>query len=82
LDVLEDNKDIGYLHYEYIYPLKTDKFEELISTEKRVILVENNQTGQLGNLIKEQTGYDFKEKLLKYDGRPFFIEDILNFLNM
>ena len=82
LDIIENNQDIGYLHYEYIYPLKTAKLEELISTEKRIILIENNQTAQLGNLIKEQIGFDFREKLLKYDGRPFFIEDILNFLNM
>ena len=29
-----------------------------------------------------QEGYTFKEKLLKYNGRPFFLKDILNFLNI
>jgi 2-oxoglutarate ferredoxin oxidoreductase subunit alpha len=83
LDAIEIDKDsrkIGYLHYEYISPLKTERLEELIAENKRLVLVENNQTGQLGNYIKENIGYEFKEKLLKYDGRPFFVEDILDFL--
>lgn len=80
LDTIEMGNDISYLHYEYIYPLKTKLLEEMIGKEKRVILVENNQTGQLGSLITQYTGYEFNEKLLKYDGRPFFVEDILDFL--
>jgi len=76
----KDSRKIGYLHYEYISPLKTEKLEELMAENKRLVLVENNQTGQLGNYIKENIGYEFKEKLLKYDGRPFFVEDILDFL--
>jgi 2-oxoglutarate ferredoxin oxidoreductase subunit alpha len=71
---------VGYLHYEYIYPLKTEVLEKLIAQNKRLVLVENNQTGQLGSYIKENIGYEFSEKLLKYDGRPFFVEDILDFL--
>ena len=63
-----------------IYPLKTKLLEEMINKEKRIILVENNQTGQLGSLITQYTRYEFNEKLLKYDGRPFFVEDILDFL--
>ncbi len=76
----KEERKIAYLHYEYLYPLKTKVLDELIANQKRLVLVENNQTGQLGSFIKEQTGYDFKEKLLKYDGRPFFVEDILDFL--
>ena len=48
-DIIENNQDIGYLHYEYIYPLKTAKLEELISTEKNNIDRDFNQTAQLGN---------------------------------
>jgi 2-oxoglutarate ferredoxin oxidoreductase subunit alpha len=81
LDIINNkNENIGYLHYEYLYPLKTETLEELISQNKRLVLIENNQTGDFGKLIQEETDYIFKEKLLKYDGRPFFIEDILDFL--
>ena len=80
LDCIAQNKEIAYLHYEYIYPLKTKAFETLAHSGRRLVLVENNQTGQLGELITQKTGYKFKEKLLKYDGRPFFVEDILDFM--
>ena len=81
LDIINNtDTNVGYLHYEYIYPLKTEKLEDLINNEKELVLIESNQTGELGKLIKEETGYEFKEKLLKFDGRPFFVEDILDFL--
>ncbi len=79
--ISENNIDASYLHFEYIYPLKTDFLRRLVENKKRMILVENNQTGELGELIKREIGFEFTDKLLKYDGRPFFVEDILDFLN-
>lgn len=81
IDVINEyDLNISYLHYEHIYPLKTKFFSQLIEEDKRIILIENNQFGELGKLITTETGYEFKEKLLKFDGRPIFIEDILEFL--
>lgn len=81
LDAQTAGQNIAYLSYEYIYPLKTETVLKLVNQGKRLVLIENNQTGQLGQLIKEECGYEFTEKLLKYDGRPFFIDDILDYLN-
>ena len=44
---------------------------------KRAILVENNYTAQLGSLIREQTGLTLPVQVLKYDGRPFSEEEML-----
>jgi 2-oxoglutarate ferredoxin oxidoreductase subunit alpha len=65
-----------------MFPIKTNTLEELIKNKKRLVLIEGNQTGQLGRLIKEEIGYSFEEKLLKYNARPFFVEDILDFLKI
>lgn len=81
LDAQSTGENIAYLSYEYILPLKTGTLLKLAEKGKRMILIENNQTGQLGNLIREKCSYEFKEKLLKYDGRPFFVDDILDYLN-
>ncbi|MFZ1721575.1 MAG: 2-oxoacid:acceptor oxidoreductase subunit alpha [Microgenomates group bacterium] len=70
----------NYLHYEYVWPLKVQKLQGLIAKNQQLILIEQNATGQLGNLLTIETGYIWKEKLLKFDGRPFFIEDIMAFL--
>lgn len=72
---------VNYLHFDYLFPLNTEKLLEVLKEAKRPVLIENNYLGQLGKLITSETGFNFNEKLLKYDGRPFFIEDILNFIN-
>ena len=43
---------------------------------KKIILVENNKTAQLGDLIKKETGIEIKDKILKYDGRPFCCDEL------
>lgn len=75
------NVGCSYLHYEYVWPLKTEKLMKLKQNFKRVVLIENNYLGQLGNLIRMVSGIDISEKLLKYDGRPFFVEEVLDFIN-
>jgi 2-oxoglutarate ferredoxin oxidoreductase subunit alpha len=79
-DILEQHSNVGYLHYQYIYPLKYEKILQMYEDGARIVLVENNQTGEFGKLIKQESGFEIKDRLLKYDGRPFFIEDILDFL--
>lgn len=74
------DKQIAYLHYEYIYPLKVQPFWDFTHQVGRVVLVENNAFGQLGKLITQESGYLFSHRLLKYDGRPFFVEEIMEFL--
>lgn len=81
LDTIQLNENISYLHFDYIYPLKADKVQHLLNDGKRVILLENNQEGQFGKLITEETGIKLKEQYLKYDGRAFSIDDILDYLN-
>ena len=53
------------------------KIENLIK-DKNLILVENNATSQLGNLIREKTGIEIQNKILKYDGRPFTNDELKN----
>lgn len=80
-DILESYPNIGYLKYQYIYPLKYEKIIELHEGGARIVIVENNQNGEFAKLIKQESGFEIPERLLKYNGRPFFIEDILDFLN-
>lgn len=71
---------VNYLHFEYIYPVKTQKFLDVVRSGSKIVLIENNAFGQLGALLTQHTGYLFEHKFLKYDGRPFFIEDLYVFL--
>ncbi|MBI2523978.1 hypothetical protein HYW11_02055 [Candidatus Peregrinibacteria bacterium] len=65
------------MHYTYLWPLKAERFEKLAKKAKKVVLVECNHQGQLGVLLKMQCGIDIPHKILKYDGRPFFVDELV-----
>ncbi len=72
---------VGYLHYTYLWPLKTERLEKLMKKAKKIVLVEQNHLGQLGMLLKMQCGIDIPQKILKYDGRPFFVDELVRDLS-
>lgn len=74
------SQSIGYLHFTYLWPLKTETFEKLTASAKKTILVEGNYQGQLGMLLRQQCGIEIKDKILKYDGRPFFVDELIRLL--
>ncbi len=77
LDALvEAPKTAGYLHVTYLWPLKTERLLALAKKAKRVVLVEGNYDGQLGQLIARECGLMITDKILKYDGRPFFRDEL------
>ena len=77
LDSLSELKDYRFLQVSYISPFPKKAVEREIKKSKKVILVENSSTGLLADIIAEKTGIIIKEKILKYDGRPFSPEDII-----
>lgn len=73
----EDGPKANFCHLPDIYPLPADAVEEVLEESGRVVVVENNYSGQLADLITKETGIKFPDKVLKYDGRPFTPEDVL-----
>ncbi len=81
LDSLSELDDYRFLQISYISPFPKEKVKKEIEKSEQVFLVENNATGQLGDIIAEQTGHIIKDKILKYDARPFVPSDIINQIN-
>ena len=53
------------------------KFLPLVQSAKKVIVIENNATGQLANIMKMNVGHVNKiTSILKYDGNPFLPHEI------
>ncbi len=71
LDALPQLKNFRFLQISYLSPFPGEKVKKEISKSKKVILIENNTTGPLGDVIAEKTGNILKNKILKYDARPF-----------
>ncbi|EKD47760.1 MAG: hypothetical protein ACD_65C00301G0003, partial [uncultured bacterium] len=71
---------IGLVHTFCMMPFPTEEISEYLKSAKRAVLIEGNIGAQFGGLIREYTGVEIKDKLLKYNGRPFYPEEILKFL--
>jgi 2-oxoglutarate ferredoxin oxidoreductase subunit alpha len=67
----------NHLHLTHLGPFPAAAVGRILEAAERPILVENNASAQLGRLIRERTGFSFSEKLLKYDGRPFYPGEIV-----
>lgn len=72
---------IGYLHYTWLWPMKGERFAALTKKAKKTVLIEGNYNGQLGMLLKGETGIGIEDKILKYDGRPFFLNELTTILS-
>lgn len=85
VDVMSKDHNISMLHFSEIYPFpSTDKFDYLniLNNAKLTICIENNATGQFSRLMRAETGYEFKARINKYDGRPFLLEEIIGEINV
>ncbi len=71
---------VNYLHFDYLYPLKTERLDQFFRENKKVCLMEGNYFGQLGQLIEEKTDWHFYKKFLRYNGRPFRLEEVMGFV--
>ncbi len=77
LKMLEERKiKANFLQIVTLSPFPSEAVSSLLSGKKPKLIVENNITGQLASVIREHTGIEIKNKLLKYDGRPFYSEEI------
>ena len=70
MEALKHLEDWTYLHISYISPFPR-ALKDIFESYETIVLIENNVTGLLGQVIREQTGVNIENKILKYDGRPF-----------
>lgn len=73
----QDGLKVNHAHIRLIHPFPTQEIMPLIASAKKVVVIENNATGQLANIIKMNVGHvDRIQSILKYDGNPFLPKEI------
>jgi 2-oxoglutarate ferredoxin oxidoreductase subunit alpha len=73
----KEGMKVNHAHIRLIHPFPTDEVLPLVRSAKKVIVVENNATGQLANIMKMNVGHAEKIiKHLKYDGNPFLPHEV------
>ncbi len=70
------NKDIAVLHFSWVFPFP-ENILEYLNKAMNVIIVENNASAQFAQLITLSTGYSIHNKVLKYNGLPFSVEEVI-----
>ena len=75
----KDGLKVNQAHVRLVSPFPVNEMKSLMENAKKVVVVENNGTGQIANQIKLNVGMGEKvSSLLKYDGDPFLPAEIYN----
>jgi len=81
LEALKYLKDVNYIHVSCPWPLSEEGMREKVKNVKKLVSIENNQTGQFTNILREATGIEVDECLTKYNTAQFFPEEIIESVN-
>jgi 2-oxoglutarate ferredoxin oxidoreductase subunit alpha len=76
LSLMENSSDYAFLQIKSLWPLNQD-LSKIINQYQHHVVVENNSHAQLTSLLKSQFDFNPSKVHLKYDGRPFFPEELL-----
>jgi 2-oxoglutarate ferredoxin oxidoreductase subunit alpha len=71
-----DGDRISALHFSQVYPLHADTAAYLNKAKRKVVL-ESNATSQFGSLVLLTTGIGMDARILKYNGLPFSVEEVM-----
>ena len=73
-------KKVNFLQCRLMKPFPADAVAAILRAAKRIVSVEENYSGQLAQLVQEQTGVMISERINKFDGRPFSEDEMSNAL--
>jgi 2-oxoglutarate ferredoxin oxidoreductase subunit alpha len=75
-----EGQKIGHLHIKALSPFPTASVQSYVDRAKKVLVIENNATGQIKNIMRfNGIKGDFLSQV-KYDGNPFIPAEIYNFI--
>ncbi|MBD3192721.1 MAG: 2-oxoacid:acceptor oxidoreductase subunit alpha [Candidatus Heimdallarchaeota archaeon] len=71
-----NRKEIAFLHFKQVYPLPKETIGYL-NQAKKIIIIENNVTGQFAHLLHREFNMKVEEQILKFNGLPFSVEELV-----
>jgi 2-oxoglutarate ferredoxin oxidoreductase subunit alpha len=78
VDILNhDGFSVGGIHLSELWPFPSHEMARILTHARKWAVVENNSTGQLARLIQMEIQKKPDARILKYDGRPFMANDIV-----
>ncbi len=74
----EDEIVVNQLHVKWIVPFHADVISSILADSKKIIIVENNYSGQFARYLRSETGIKGDAHIRKYDGEPFMPHHIVD----
>lgn len=71
-----NQSNIAFIYFNQVFPVPPGTRKLLEQAEMRIV-VENNATGQFGKLLEMETQLTIHKKILKYNGMPFSVEELV-----
>lgn len=78
----EENLRTGFIQIRMITPFPANEISKIIGGKKTIIDIEDNYSGQLGQVVKEKTGVSPNFYILKYTGRPMTTTEVYKSLKL
>ena len=74
----EEGLVANQLHIKWIVPFHAEAITAILAKSKKVIIIENNYSGQFARYLRSETGFSAHGFIRKYDGEPFMPHHIVN----
>ena len=72
---------MNHLQIKTMIPLHGDEIAAVVEQSQRLIIIENNQSGQFARHLRAETGIVAHGHIRKYDGEPFEPKHIVSAVN-
>jgi len=73
----EEGLVANQLHVKWIVPFHAAEVSRILARSQKVVIVENNFSGQFARYLRSETGFDAHGHIRKYDGEPFMPHHIV-----
>ncbi len=77
LEAIAHFDNVNVVHTSWMNPFPKEALKKILAKSKKLVNVEGNYAAQFGGLLAEQTGIRITDNILKFDGRPFFTEELV-----
>jgi len=74
-------KKVNFLQCRLMKPFPAEAVGDILRKAKRIVSMEENYSGQLASVVTEHTGILIKDRINKYDGRPFSEDEVVKALS-
>jgi 2-oxoglutarate ferredoxin oxidoreductase subunit alpha len=81
LEAMRQLPQVNFMHLTWMNPFPAQAVQAMLEKANYLVCIENSYSAQLRGLIREQTGILILDTLQKYDGRPFYPEEIIAKIN-